>query len=78
MSDFYRRSSIGGLCFTRKTGERITINNGEIVVEVVQIKGSYVRLAFKGAREINVVRTEVLGGSQGSKAAALSKKTSND
>lgn len=53
MSD---RSSIGGLVLTLKKKGRVIINKGEIVIELVQIKGGEVRLAIKAHKEIDIQR----------------------
>ena len=55
----FGKSSIGGLVITRRPGEQVVINHGEIVVEVVGVKGRYVRLAFAAnKKEISIVRAE--------------------
>lgn len=56
MPRFNRKSLMGGLCMTRKVGERIIINNGELIIEVVETRGRYVRLAFKSHKEITIQR----------------------
>lgn len=55
---FQKRASIHGLVVTRKEGEMIAVNRGEILIEIVEIKGKYVRLAFKAHREISIHRAE--------------------
>lgn len=59
MSKFTKKSGIGGLVFSRRVGEHVTINGGEIVIEVVQIKSNLVRLAFKASKDISIVRSEI-------------------
>jgi carbon storage regulator CsrA len=54
-----KSSKIGGLVFTRGIGESVTVNGGELIVEVVDIKGKNVRLAFKAAREVKIHRSEI-------------------
>ena len=43
---------------TRKIGEQVIINHGEIKIEVVDIKGSRVKLCFQASKEISIVRYE--------------------
>lgn len=58
MSKFTRKAGLRGLCITRREGQRIVINHGELVVEVVQIKGRQVRLVFSAAKDIPIQREE--------------------
>lgn len=61
MPMFDKRSTTKGLVITRRPGETIAINRGEIMIEVVQIKGKYVRLAFQANKaEISIQRGEVV------------------
>jgi carbon storage regulator len=46
------------LVLTRKSGEEITIGD-EVVVSVVEIKGSQVRLGIKAPKGISVHRSEI-------------------
>ena len=55
---FKTRAKCGGLVLNRKVGDQITINNGEIIIEVVEIHGNEVRLAFKAHAEIKIDRVE--------------------
>jgi sRNA-binding carbon storage regulator CsrA len=56
---FKRKSKLGGLLLTRKPGDYIYINHGELIIEVVEIVGRYVRLAFKANRtDISIKRGE--------------------
>lgn len=55
---FDKKSSFGGLIIKRREGERIFVNHGELVVEVVQIIGKTVCLAFKADKEIAIRREE--------------------
>lgn len=59
MNGWNRKATIGGLLITRKEGQKMTINYGELVIEVVQIKGKTVRLAFNASKEISIQRLEV-------------------
>lgn len=58
MSRNSKQSKGGGLVLKRREGERVTINHGEMVIEVVEIKGKTVRLAFQGPRDVVVLREE--------------------
>ena len=58
---FSRKSKIGGLLLTRREGELIYINRGEVIIEVVEIRGKVIRLAFKASRnEILISRGELM------------------
>lgn len=46
------------LVLTRRVGEKILLNNGEVVIEVVATRGRTVRLAFRAAKEISIRREE--------------------
>jgi carbon storage regulator CsrA len=59
MNKYTKKSSIGGLVLARKTGERVVINRGELLIEVVEIKKAIVRLAFVASKEIIIQRGEV-------------------
>lgn len=48
------------LVLSRNIGEEIAIANGEIVVQVVEIRGDKVRLGITAPREIDVHRMEIL------------------
>lgn len=56
MPSFSKKATIQGLNITRKQGERIIVNNGEILIEVVEVKGRYVRLVFQANKEIKITR----------------------
>ena len=58
MTAFNRKSKIGGLRVTRKEGETVIINNGEIVVEVTEIRGKRVKLCLNGHKDISIRRGE--------------------
>lgn len=47
------------LVLTRCVGERLIINNGEIQLNVLEIKGNQVRLGIKAPRHVAVHREEV-------------------
>lgn len=46
------------LIITRKAGERITIGD-DIVVTVIEVKGSVVKLGVEAPRSVNVHRQEI-------------------
>lgn len=61
MSNWTRKSALrGALVITRKQGEKVVINNGELVVEVVQVKGKTARLAFVASKDISIQRQEAI------------------
>ncbi len=64
MSGWNKRSALGGLIMTRGVGEMIKVNNGEIIIEIVEIRGKYVRLAFKANKEIQIARMVPTKGDQ--------------
>lgn len=47
------------LVLTRSPRERLFINNGEIIITVLEVKGSQVRFGVDAPREITVHREEV-------------------
>ena len=53
-----RASVIGGLMITRHAGEGVSINHGEILLEIVEIKGRAVRIAVKGKPDMLIQRVE--------------------
>lgn len=58
MSRFEKKARLRGLVMTFKPREQISINHGEVRIEVVQIKGSYVRLCFSAEKEIHILRLD--------------------
>lgn len=52
------KSSIGGLVVTRRAGQKVSVNNGEIIIEVVEIQGKAVRIAFQAHKEIKIERLD--------------------
>ena len=54
MSKWCNDAQLRGLIMTRVEGDIIAINNGELQIEIVEVKGRYVRLVFQGDREISV------------------------
>jgi carbon storage regulator len=47
------------LVLSRKEGEKIVINNGEIVITIVEIRGDKVRLGIEAPPDVDVHRQEV-------------------
>jgi carbon storage regulator CsrA len=58
---FSNKSKIGGLITSRKVGETLIINNGELIIEVIEIAGNRVRIALKASKEISIRRGETSG-----------------
>jgi carbon storage regulator CsrA len=58
VSKFQKKATLRGLVMTRKSGDKISINHGELLIEVLEIRGNQVRLVFQGDKEINVQRYE--------------------
>ena len=47
------------LVLTRSIGERLVINNGEVKVSILEIKGNQVRLGIEAPRNVSVHREEI-------------------
>lgn len=47
------------LVLTRSVGERLIINDGEIKLNVLEIKGNQVRIGIDAPRHISVHREEI-------------------
>lgn len=60
MTRFFKKSQLRGLVITRKEGEQVIINGGELRIEVVEVKGKCVRLAFQANPEILIQRAEAV------------------
>ena len=58
MGKFNKSQTMGGLVLTRKVGQVVLINMGEIRIEVIDIKGQSVRLKFCANKEIAINRAE--------------------
>ncbi len=58
MNPHKRRSSISGLVITSREGDQVIINNGEIIIEVVSIKGKQVRVCFQAHKDISIKRQD--------------------
>ena len=54
-----KKASIKGLCLTRKEGDKVVVNKGELIIEIVELRGKAVRIAFQGSKEILIERAEV-------------------
>lgn len=63
------------LVLSRKKGERLVINNGEIVISVEGIYGKRVKLGIKAPSSVSVLREELQKENGGdSKATTASRK----
>ena len=47
------------LVLTRSVGERLIINNGEIKLNVLEIKGNQVRIGIEAPKHVAVHREEI-------------------
>ncbi len=47
------------LVLTRSIGERLIINDGEIKLSVLEVKGNQVRIGIDAPRDVSVHREEV-------------------
>jgi len=47
------------LVLTRSIGERLFIENGKIKIQVLEVKGSQVRLGIEAPKDISIHREEV-------------------
>ena len=47
------------LVLTRSVGERLIINNGEIKLSILEVKGNQVRLGIDAPRNVPVHREEI-------------------
>ena len=47
------------LVLTRSVGERLFIHNGEIKIQVLEVKGSQVRIGIEAPKSITIHREEV-------------------
>jgi carbon storage regulator len=58
------------LVLSRKLNESIVINNGEIVITLVEVRGEKVRLGVEAPRHISVHRQEVWNAIQSASQAS--------
>jgi carbon storage regulator len=47
------------LVLTRTVGERLIINNGEIKLSVLEVKGSQVRIGIDAPKNVDIHREEI-------------------
>lgn len=59
------------LVLNRKPGERIVVDNGRLVITLVNVRGEVARLGFTAEKEVEVDREEVWKQKQ-------RKETAND
>jgi len=58
MSKAFGYSKIGGLALTLRAGDHIVINKGEIIIEVVGVRGRQVKVAVKAKKDEIEIRLE--------------------
>ena len=56
MSREWNKTSIKGKITTACVGDHISINGGELLIEVVDAKGKWIRLAFNAGKDISINR----------------------
>jgi carbon storage regulator len=47
------------LVLTRSVGERLIINNGEVKLSILEVKGNQVRIGIDAPKEVPVHREEI-------------------
>jgi carbon storage regulator len=47
------------LCLSRKLNEKIVIDDGKIIVEIYEIRGSIIRLGVTAPKNVSIHREEV-------------------
>ena len=52
MPSNWSKSSIRGLVCTLRVGDHFKVNGGELTIEVVDVKGRWLRLAFASPKDI--------------------------
>ena len=62
------------LVLTRSVGERLIINNGEICLNVLEIKGNQVRIGIDAPKNISIHREEIYTRIQSEKKQKQSEK----
>ncbi len=63
------------LVLARKKDESVIINNGEITVSVVEIRGDKVRLGFDAPKDVPIHRSEVQAEIDRGKGRSLDQQT---
>ena len=48
------------LILTRKPGERLILGNGDIVIEVTEIRGGKVKIGIEAPRDVPILRSELI------------------
>jgi len=56
------------LVLTRSVGERLIINNGEIQLNVLEVKGNQVRIGVDAPKNVTIHREEIFNRIQTEKA----------
>lgn len=52
------KMQLRGLVISRKVGEIISVNHGELKIQISEIKGRFVRMIFEAARDVKIDRAE--------------------
>jgi sRNA-binding carbon storage regulator CsrA len=55
---FTKHGKLRGLVLKLKEGTVIAVNNGELRVEIVEVKGKYIKLCFQATKDISIKRDE--------------------
>jgi len=63
------------LVLTRSIGERLFIQNGEIKIQVLEIKGNQVRIGIEAPKNISIHREEVFDRIQSEARPVESEET---
>ena len=61
------------LVLTRSVGERLIINDGEIKLSVLEVKGSQVRIGIEAPRSVSVHREEIFERIQSEQAEPVAE-----
>lgn len=56
------------LVLTRKEGERIVINGGELTITILQIDGNRCRVGVEAPKGVRILRGELVDAEQGEAA----------
>ncbi len=54
-----KNSQISGLVITRRPGQTIVVNRGELIIQVLKVKSNRVMIRIEGSRDISLLRGEV-------------------
>lgn len=56
----HKQSKIGGLSLERKDGQIISIDNGRILIEIVESTKGRTRIAIKAPKDTAISRAEIM------------------